>query len=118
MSEEAAWPSVMGGEKRSSRAGQESVADILFHKIAADEHDLRLPLLVRPPLALRIAVEHDVHALENEALGGAFHCHDALAAQYIRALLLRDLIDPGHELGRIDVAVEPHRNRLHILIVI
>src|ERR1700722_17812667 len=98
MSEEVSWPSVMGGEKRSSRAGQESVADILFHKIPADEHDLRLPLLVRPPLALRIAVEHHVHALEHEALGVVFHRHDALAAQDIQALLLGDAVDPGHEL--------------------
>ena len=102
----------------SSRAGQKSVADILFRKIAADEHDLRLALLVRLPLALRIAVEHHVHALEDEALRIALHRHDALAAQDVRALLLGETIDPGHELGRIDVALEPHRHRLHVLVMI
>src|SRR3984957_1091150 len=102
----------------SSRAGQESVTDILFRQIAADEHDLRLSLLVRPPFALRVAVQHHMHALKDEALGVALHRHDTLGAQDIRTLLLGELINPGHELGWVDVAIEPYRNRLHVLVVI
>ena len=59
-----------------------------------------------------------MHALEDEALGIALHRHDALAAQDIRALLLGQAVDPGHELCRIDIALEPHRHRLHVLVMI
>src|SRR4029077_14950294 len=95
-----------------------SAADFLFHEVAADEYDLRLPFLVGPPVALRIAVKHHVHALENEALGVALHRHDALATQDVQALLLGKAVDPRHELSRIDVPLEPHRPRLHVLVVI
>ena len=75
-------------------------------------------LLVRLPFALRVAIEHHVHPLEHEALGIALHRHDALAAQDVGPLLLGEAVDPGHEPGRIDFAVEAHRNRLHVLVVI
>ena len=48
----------------------------------------------------------------------ALHRDDALAAQDVRALRLRELVEPRHELVGIDVAVEPHRDRLHVLVVI
>src|SRR3984957_12191136 len=118
VSEEPAWASVMERDQRSSRAGQESVADILLRQIAPNEDDLRFPLLVGSPFALRVAVEHHMHALEDKALGIALHRHNTLGAEDIRAVLLGELIDPGHELGRIDVAIEPHRHRLHVLIVV
>src|ERR1700733_9647510 len=108
----------MERDERSSRAGQESVADIPLRQIASDKYDLRLSLLARPPLALRVAVQHHMHALEHEALGIALHRHDTLGAQDIRTLLLGELINPGHELGWVDVAIEPHRHRLHVLVVI
>ena len=38
------------------------------------------------PVALRLAVEHHMHALEHEALGLALQRDDALAAQDLRAL--------------------------------
>src|SRR5208282_353838 len=116
--EAVARASVMRTDDRSCRAGEESVADILLREVTADEHDLRLPLLVRLPFALRIAVEHHVHPLEHEALGVALHRHDALATQDVETLLLGDAVDPRHELGRIDIALEPDRDRLHILVVI
>src|SRR5271165_6579702 len=112
------WASVMRTNERSSRAGQESLTDILLCEIAADEDDLRLALFLGLPLALRLAVEHHVHALEHEAVGVALHRHDALAAQDVGTLLLGDAVDPRHELHRIDVALEPDRHRPHILVVI
>src|SRR5271166_6324566 len=124
--ERTCWASEVAGSasvirtaaSSSGRAGEEAVANVLLLEIAADEHHLRLPPLVRPPFALRVAVEHHVDTLEHEALGVVLHRHDPLAAQDVGPLFLGDAVDPGHELGGIDVALESQRDRLHVLVVI
>ncbi len=70
------------------------------------------------PFALRLAVEHHVDALEDEALRVVLERDDALAAQDVRPSLLRQPVDPRHELVGIDVALEPRRDRLHVFVVV
>src|SRR5208283_299570 len=41
-----------------------------------------------------------------------------LAAQNIRPVALRQLVEPGHEAAWIDLALMADRHRLHILVVI
>ena len=78
---------------------------------------LRVALLARLPVALQVAVEDHVHALEDEALRLVREGHDALAAQDVRALDLGQVRDPRHELLRVDLAVDLHGDGLHVLVV-
>ena len=52
------------------------------------------------PVALQVAVEDHVHALEDVALRLVGKGEDALGAQDVRAVALHQLVDPGHEHGR------------------
>src|SRR5688572_6222360 len=84
--------------EHSCRAGEKAFADRLFVQVAADEHDLRGVLLARLPLALHVAVQDHVNALEYEALRLVRERHNAFAAQDVRPLDLGEVRDPGHEL--------------------
>ncbi len=59
-----------------------------------------------------------MHALEHEAARLVLEGDDALAAQYVRPVALGQLVEPGHEARRIDLALVPDRHRLHFFIVI
>ena len=87
-------------------------------EVTADKHDLGIALLLSLPVALRLTVEHHVHTLKNTALRVALERDDAFAAQDLGTLRLRQIIYPGHELVRIEVAVDLGRNRLHVLVVV
>src|SRR5262245_6084573 len=67
----------------SRPAGLEALADLVFLKIAADEHDAALPRLALAPGALVVAVEHHVHALEHEALRVVLEGQNPLGAKDI-----------------------------------
>src|SRR5262245_34065535 len=86
----------------SGRAGEEAPADRLLVQVAANEDDLRLARLAGLPVALQVALEHHVHALEDETLGLVLEGEDALGAQDIGALALHEIVDPGHERLGID----------------
>src|SRR5687768_7947767 len=98
--------------RSSSRAGQESFLARLLVTVAADEDHLRGVLL-----ALDVAVQDHVDALEDEALRLVRESHDPLAAQDVRPLDLGQVRDPRHEFFRIDLAIETHGDRLHLLVV-
>ena len=51
----------------SDQAGLETLADGLLRQVAADEHDLRQPLLVRLPVALDVAVESHGELVPTES---------------------------------------------------
>src|SRR5687767_144366 len=76
-----------------------------------------LALLARFPLALQVAVQDHVHALEDEALRLVGKGDDALAAQDARPLALGELVDPRHEDVRVHLARVAHGDRLHLLVV-
>src|SRR3954468_14319189 len=106
------------GANASGHAALEALADFLFGQIAADEHETALALLVRAPFALVVAVEHHVHALKHEALRIVLQRQDALGPQDVRSLRLREVLDEGEELVRIERLIGLKRNRLHVLVVI
>src|SRR5262249_37230960 len=96
----------------------ESLADHLLGHVAADENGAAEALLAVLPRPLMIAVEDHVHALEDEAFGIVLERQDALAAQDLRPFLRHQVLDPGEELVGIERLVGPHRERLHMLVVI
>ena len=77
----------------------------------------RLAFFAGFPFALRIAVEDHVDALEDEAIRLVLEGQDAFRAQDVRPLALHQIVDPGHELVGIDIAVDADRDRLHVLVV-
>ena len=107
-------------ERRAPHAAQlmHALAQFVLLQVAADEDDLRFALLARPPFALRVAVEDHVHALKHEALGIVLERENAFRAKDVGPLALHEIVDPGQELVGIDVAVDAHGDRLHLLVVI
>ncbi len=59
-------------------AGQKALPDLFFFQMTADEHDTAQARLGRLPVALQIAVEHHMDALEDEALRLVLEGEDAL----------------------------------------
>src|SRR5215471_6969560 len=100
----------------SRRAFLEALADHAFGQFAANENDPAFALFAVPPVALMVAVQHHVDALESEALGIVLERQDAFGAQNVLALLGNQVLDPGKELVRIEHLVSLERKRLHVLV--
>ena len=62
-------------------AAHESPGDLVFLKVAANENETAHALFLRLPVALQIAVEKHVHALEDKTLRLVLEGEDALRAQ-------------------------------------
>src|SRR5260370_37316313 len=105
-------------EKRLRHATRKTRSDLLLGQIPPDENDAAEAWLVGAPVALVIAVQHHVHALEREALRIIDERQDALGAQDVRPLDLHEVLHPREELVRIERLVVRQRNRLHVLIVV
>ena len=59
-----------------------------------------------------------MHTLKDKAFRLVLKGEDALAAQNIRAFFLHQIIDPGHEFFRVDIAIMGQGEALHLLIMI
>src|SRR5258708_14882176 len=103
---------------RSRRALLEALADHALRQFAADEYDAAFALFAFAPVALMIAIQHHMDALEGKALGVVLERQDAFGAENILTLLSHQILDPGKELVRIERPVGCERQRLHILVVI
>src|SRR3954463_13220034 len=113
----AMTPRLTYGSK-SRDDGLETLANLLFRQLAADEHELAVALLAVLPGALMVAVQDHVHTLEHEAVGIVLEIEDALAAQDGRTVLGDELLYPGEELVGAERLVGLERERLHVLVVI
>src|SRR5580704_10613974 len=91
-------------QSRSSRgdAAFKAVADRLLRQFATDEDEAALPRLVILPFPLVVALQHHMHTLEDVAVVVTGKGEDALRAQDLLALGLNQVLQPGHELGRIE----------------
>src|ERR1700728_3436203 len=72
---------------QSRGAFRKAVAAHGFRQFAADEHEPALARFVGTPIALMIAIEHHVDALESKSLGIVLEGKDTLGAQNLGALL-------------------------------
>src|ERR1700678_4152813 len=93
----------------SGRAFLEALADHALGQFAADEDDPALALLGVAPVALMVAVEHHVDALERKPLRIVLERQDALGAQDLLAFLGDQILNPGKELVRIERLVGAQR---------
>src|SRR5882757_292115 len=105
---------------RSSRddAALEAVANELLGQFATDEDETALARLVLLPFPLMVAFQHHVHALEDIAVVVIVEGEDTLGAQDLLALAGDEVLQPGHELGRVERLVGAQRQRLHVLVVV
>ena len=87
MSAKAVLEQAWKNRRASGDAGEKALLDRCGVEIAADEDEPALALLVGLPVALMIAVEHHVHALQDETLRIVLERENALAAQDFRAFL-------------------------------
>jgi hypothetical protein len=101
---------------RSGLARLETLAEQVLGQVAADEDQPALPLLVGFPGPLPVAIEQHVNPLDDEALVVVLQRQNALHAQQVGAVLLRDVLDPGHEPVRLDRTVCAQR-QAHDLII-
>src|SRR5579871_1658241 len=90
-----AWDTASGG------AGEKALLDRAGVKLAADENEPAFALLIGLPLALVIAVEHHVHALQHEALRVVLEREDSFATENLRAFPGDEIVDPWQEFFRI-----------------
>src|SRR5215475_11197143 len=88
-------------------AAFEAVADRLLRQFTADEDETAFALLVALPFPLVIAFQHHVHALEDVAVVVVGKGEDALGAQDLLPLGRHQVLQPRHELGRIERLVGP-----------
>src|ERR1700730_7455170 len=95
-----------------------TVADGLLGQFAADEDETALARLAVFPGPLMIALQHHVHALEDIAVVIVAEGEDALRAQDLLAFAGDQVLQPGHEFGRVERLVRPQRQRLHVLIMV
>src|SRR5215470_15400324 len=102
----------------SRHAALEALPDLVLRQVAADEHHAAHPLLALAPLALVIAIEDHVHALQHEPRVVVLERQDALAAQDVRPFLLDQVLHPGKELVGVERLLGRKRDRLHLLVVI
>ena len=56
-------------------------------------------------------------ALEHEAARLVLEGDDALAAQNVRSVALDQLVEPGNEARRIDLALVADRDGMHVVVV-
>src|SRR6476661_482563 len=105
-------------DAQSRFAAFKAPLDLVHRHVAADEHEAAQAFFVLLPVALVVAVEDHVHALEHEALVVVLEREDALAAQDVRPFLLDQVLDPRKELLGVERLVGRERDRLHILVVI
>src|SRR6266851_138433 len=96
----------------------EAFADHALGQFAADEYEPAFALFAVAPVALMVAVQHHVDALEGEALGVVLERQDPFGAEDVLALLGDQVLDPGKELIRIERPVGFERQRLHVLVVV
>ena len=112
----------IGGRRKtlSSRddAALKTLANGLLRQFAADEDEAALALLAVLPFPLVVALQHHVDALEDVAVVIVVEGEDALGAQDLPALHLHQVLEPRHELLRIERLVGLQRQRLHVLVVI
>src|SRR5215471_11431872 len=95
-----------------------ALADHAFGQFPTDEYDPAFALFAVAPVALMVAVQHHMDALEGKALRVVLECQDAFGAEDVLALLGDQVLDPGEKLVRIQRPVGPERQRLHVLVVI
>ena len=95
-----------------------AVADHLLGQFAADEDETALARLARFPGALVIALQHHVHALKDIAIVIVAEGQNAFRAQDLLALARDQVLQPRHELGRVERLVRAQRQRLHVLVMI
>ncbi len=117
-SEGAACVSFIASPSASSRTFLETLPDLLFREIAADEHDAALARLVLAPGALMVAVQDHMHALKHEPVRIVLERQDTLGAKDFRPLGRHEILHPGEELVGIERLSCAQRNRLHVLVVI
>src|SRR5260221_2751687 len=99
-------------------AAFETLSDLIFRQVAANENDAAVALFIRAPRPLMIAVEDHVHALKYETLGIVLERENPFAAQNIGAILGHQILNPRKELVRIQSLVGAQRDRLHVFIVV
>src|SRR6185437_6958570 len=99
-------------------AAFKAVADRLLRQFAADEDKPTLARLAVLPFALVIALQHHVHALENVAVVVIGEGENALRAKDLLALGCDQVLQPWHELCRVERLVGLERQGLHVLVVI
>src|SRR5262245_42431220 len=108
-----AWMSLTSGD-----AVLKALSNSVFWQIAAYENDTTVPILIRAPRPLVIAIEDHVHALKHETLRIVLEPENAFAAEDIGSVFGNQILNPGKELVRIEWPVGLHRNRLHLLVVV
>src|SRR5882757_2530118 len=95
-----------------------AVADHLLRQFAADEDKPAFARLAVLPLPLMVALEHHVDALEHVAVIVVGEGENALRAQDLLSLGGDEVLQPRHELGRIERLVRSQRQRLHLLVMV
>src|SRR5215471_18069036 len=99
-------------------AAFKALANGLLRQFATDKDEAAFARLALPPFPLVIALQHHVHALEHIAVLVAGEGQNALRAQNFLAVGRDQVLQPGHELRRIERLVAAQRQRLHFLVVI
>ena len=87
------------GQTRLESLGERSAIEVF-----ADEDERVTTGLAGFPFAIELGVEEHVHALEDEALVGAFHGEHALHAVDVAAFYAEEFADPLVEFFAVEVA--------------
>src|SRR5450631_3292202 len=95
-----------------------AVADHLLRQFATDENEATLARFTVFPLPLMVALEHHVDALEHVAVVIVGEGQDALGAQDLLPLASYEVLQPGHEFGRIERLIGAQRQRLHLFVMV
>src|SRR6267154_3442363 len=95
-----------------------AVADHLLRQFAADEDKPTFARLAVLPLPLMVALEHHVDALKHIAVIVVGEGENALRAQDLLSLGGDEVLQPRHELGRIERLVRSQRQRVHLLVMV
>src|SRR5690606_7003333 len=83
----------------------EGARQLFAVEVAADEDETRDARLALTPFTLGIALHDHVHALHDKALLLVRKREDALETQDVRSALLRQLVEPGQQLVRVEQLV-------------
>ena len=100
----------------SGEAGLEALGQCRAVEVFADE-DEGVLARGRAPRGVKLGVEEHMHALENEAVGGALDREHAFAAVDVAALHFEEFADPGVELFAVEVAGGGDADAAHLVVV-